>query len=209
LQGVRMPALGKEYIIVEYQAFDIGQEILFSHQVPYWRMLITARLAMLIFPAAALFFVYRLGRYLINPLGATLATVLFSFDPTFLGQAPWLGTDVAGCATILAGLYFGIRWIARPSWRRTAALGIALAVAIGTKYSGTLLLAALPLIAIARILMARCPRRMLPRVLPNPWKVMFLFFLMFIALWAIFLFDVAPLRFNALKFERTSSIYPR
>src|SRR5947207_5522155 len=151
LQGVRLPAARGEYIVVEYPAFDIGQQILFSGQLSYWRMLISARLALLVFPIIAMFYVYRLGRWLGNSLIAMLATVFFSVDPTFLGHSTWIGTDSAACAGFVAGTYYGLRFTARPSWKRAMIFGIALGLAISCKYSCLLLIPAIVVFAVMRM----------------------------------------------------------
>src|SRR5262245_58484867 len=130
LQGVRLPAARGEYIVTEYPAFPIGEGVLFSHQIPYWRMLITARTALLVFPILSMFLLYRLGHWIAGPVVAMMATVFFSTDPTFLGHSTWIGTDSAACAGFVAGIYYGLRFIARPSWTRTWICGCALGLAI-------------------------------------------------------------------------------
>ena len=160
LQGVRLPAARGEYIVVEYPAFEIGQNILFSGQLSYWRMLISSRLALLVFPIIAMLYVYRLGRWLGNSLIAMLATVFFSFDPTFLGHSTWIGTDSAACAGFVAGIYHGLCFISAPTWKRAIALGVALGLAVACKFSCLLLVPALILVVIVRMI---AKRRLRPR----------------------------------------------
>src|SRR5215212_2638230 len=50
LQGVRQPDARGEYVVIEFGGFDVGRKLLASGQLPYWRMLRSARLALLIFP---------------------------------------------------------------------------------------------------------------------------------------------------------------
>jgi hypothetical protein len=194
LQGVRLPVARGEYIVVEYPAFEIGQNILFSGQLSYWRMLISARLALLIFPILAMFYIYRLGRWLGNSLIAMLATVFFSVDPTFHGHSTWIGTDSAACAGFIAGMYYGLRFIASPNWTRAIALGVALGLAVACKYSCLLLIPALIVIVAMRVIIKRRfrPRRAIL------WKTIAVCVIAFVSLWATYLFDIAPLRFQAM-----------
>src|SRR5689334_357327 len=71
-QGVTLPEArdtdpNRRTPITEYLAFGIGHDLIFSGQLSYWRMLITARLALLIFPVLTMLFTYRLGRWLGSP----------------------------------------------------------------------------------------------------------------------------------------------
>jgi hypothetical protein len=136
-----------------------------------------------------------------------IATVMLSIDPTFLGHAPWLGTDAAGCAGFIAGTYLAIRWLARPTWKRSAAFGIALGLAIGAKYSCALLIPAVGLIALARVMLSRTPLRAVHR-LPNIRRVLLAGAVAFVALWAVFCFDFAPMRYSALHFDPETSMFP-
>ena len=187
MQGVQYPEARDEYVVVEYPGFGIGQQILFSGQLPYWRMLMAARHALLIFPVIALFFVYRLGRYLSNPLVAMLATVFFSFDPAFLAHSSLVGTDVAGCAGFVAGLYYGIRWIAKPQAARGAVFGLVIGLVIASKFSCLLLIPILLFIALMR-------RRRLPRI----GSIALACAVAFVVVWATYGFQINQMRQQAL-----------
>jgi hypothetical protein len=196
-QGVQYPEAKDEYVIVEYPGFGIGQQILFSGQLPYWRIVTTARHAVLIFPAIALFYVYRLGRYLFNPLVAMLATVFFSFDPTLIAHSSLVGTDVAGCAGFVAALYYGIRWIAKPQAARGAVFGLVLGLAIASKFSCLLLIPILLFIALMR-------RRRLPRLR----SIALVCAIAFVAVWGTYGFQINQMRQQAL-FEESDPAWVR
>src|SRR5205823_6653446 len=141
--------------ITEYSSFGIGQELMFSGQLPYWRMLISARMALMIFPLLTLLFTYRLGRWLASPAVAAAAVLFLSVDPTFLGHSTWVGTDSAGCAGFVAGIYYGLRFLARPSRLRACVFAIVLGLAISCKYSCALLIPLLLIIAAVRTIWTR------------------------------------------------------
>src|SRR5206468_2320114 len=107
LSGVRFPEardFGGE-VQSRHASNYAGERILFHSGVPYWRILVIARLVNLVFPASALFYLYRLGRYLANPLVAAMAVTFFSFDPTLLAHSALAGTDVAAAAGFLIATY--------------------------------------------------------------------------------------------------------
>ncbi len=116
LAGLRVPLNGPPgQVRGEAATYQFGARVLFDSNLPYWKILKIARSAMLLFPFICLLYVYLLGRFLANGLAAMLATVFFSFDPTLLGHAFWVGTDVAGCAGFVAALYHGLRWLGKPT----------------------------------------------------------------------------------------------
>src|SRR5438309_2963608 len=42
MQGVRYPEARNEFVVVEFPAFGVGYDILFSGKLPYWRLLTAA-----------------------------------------------------------------------------------------------------------------------------------------------------------------------
>ena len=179
LQGVRYPEARDEYVVVEYAGFDIGRQLLVSGQVPYWRMLTAARHSLLIFSLLALFYIYRLGRYFGDSLIAMLATVFFSFDPTFLAHSALVGTDTAGCAGFVGGLYYGLRFCDKPRVDRALVCGLSLGLACSCKLSCVLLIPILILIAVLRRIRWR-------RRLPSIGLLAFIVVIAFVVLWATY-----------------------
>ena len=135
LMGVTWPAAKDNIVVVEYPAFGIGRDILYSRQVPFQKMIVAVRFAMLIFPLITFFYVYRLAKYVGNPFIAIVAVMLVSIDPTILGHAFWIGTDAAGCAGFVVSVFYGIRWIAKPTSGRAVVFAVMWGVAIGCKYN--------------------------------------------------------------------------
>jgi hypothetical protein len=143
IAGVRAPldSTNRHEVRKEGTAFEMGEAALFDGKTPYWRVLTLARWAMLlVFPPICLWYVFLLGRLLAGPRSAgwrvgAVAVVFFSLDPTFLGHSFLVCTDVPGCAAFLAALYYGLRWLAFPSWPRAIAAAIALGLAVACKFS--------------------------------------------------------------------------
>jgi hypothetical protein len=184
LDGARLPQCrGQTTIGTEDLGYALGTQVLYHSAKPYSTLLIHARLAMLIFPAIALLYVFLLGRMLLGQPAATLAVIFFSVDPTLLGYGFWVGNDVASCAGCLAATYHGLRWLIQPNWRTAAIAGIALGLAIATKFSCLLVIPLIFLLALART---------------SPWRKLLIHLpliaaVAFITLWGTYLFNVGPL----------------
>lgn len=185
LDGARLPQCrGQTTVGTEDLGYALGAEVLFHSPKPFSTLLIHARLAMLIFPALALLYLYLLGRRLLGPAAAMAAVVFFSVDPTLLGHGFWIGNDMAGCAGYLAATYHGLRWLERPTWPSALAAGLACGLAVALKFSCLLVIPALALLWLVR---RGSPGRRLAIQLPAIVAIAFL------SLWATYLFNVGPL----------------
>ena len=192
LLGVHWPDARDNLVVVEYPAFGIGQDILYSGQAPYWKMLAAARFAMLLFPLITLFYVYRLTRYFSNSREAMLATILVSVDPTVLGHAFWVGTDAAGCAGFVASVYYGIRWLAKPNSRRAVVFGVIWGLAIGGKYN-CLLIGPF----VAAMMVYRVIRRGHRAIVPLT-EMIIVVCVVFATLWLVFRLQYGPIAVQAM-----------
>ena len=147
LRGVHLPQREASNAVVSLpETFNQGTQILFHNNLSYWPLLKTARLSMLVFPIAGLFFLYLLAAWIGNEFIAAMSVVFFSLDPSFLGHSAWVHNDVAACSAYLAATYFGARWIVLGGMRRGILTGVAVALAIGSKFSCVVILPALVLL---------------------------------------------------------------
>ncbi len=184
LDGARLPQCrGQTLIGTEDLGYALGTQVLYHSAKPYSTLLIHARLAMLVFPAIALLYVFLLGRMLLGQPAATLAVIFFSVDPTLLGYGFWVGNDLASCAGCLAATYHGLRWLTNPTWPRATVAGAVVGLAIATKFSCLLVIPVIIALALARI---------------SPWRKLMIQLPMiaaisFVTLWATYLFNVGPL----------------
>lgn len=186
-----------------------GADIVFRGRVPYWKVLATARLANLIFAGVLLFFTYRLGAYLANPLVGMLATVFVSLDANFLAHSALVTTDIPAAAGFLAATYYAVRFAARANWKTATAAGVALGLAMSCKFTCVLLAPAiLMLILIRAVRHARTstlnantggppvPHGFWRRVVPHVPRLRYFIaigVIAFISLWATYLFNVGRL----------------
>jgi hypothetical protein len=193
--GVRYPPdHGNKTIHGDLETLDsfvAGNYVLLHSPISYWQVLVRARATTLPFAALAVVYLYLLGRWLADRRAAALAAVFFSFDPTLLGHAAWITTDVPAVAGFLAMIYHGLRWIARPTWRHVFIAGVAMGLGISCKFS---CIAALP--ALALILMCRSITRgpFLPSLTRKYIAQAALAALLgFLALWATYFFDIGAI----------------
>jgi 4-amino-4-deoxy-L-arabinose transferase-like glycosyltransferase len=196
LRGVELPQYrGTSTIRSEAAAFNAGYDVMMGSAERYWMVLRTARLAMLVFPALALLYVYLLGRYLASGLVALLATVFFSIEPTMLGNGALVTTDGPACAGFLVALYHGLRWIARPTWKRTVIGAVALAVAVALKFSTLLIVPALGLVMLMRPLFGHRRRGRMKWLsgIPPLARLAAVAVGSYLVLWATFLFQFGPI----------------
>jgi hypothetical protein len=104
------------------------------------RGLVYGRAAMLLFfwIAAAVVFLWALRTA--SPVAAVLATAFYTTLPPILGHAGLVTTDVALTAMLGAAALASIYWAERPTVRRTLILGVAVGLALVTKYSALVFL---------------------------------------------------------------------
>jgi hypothetical protein len=121
--------------------WDQGNAIFFAHD-RYMHNLSIARLGVLPFFFLATFLVWYWGRARYGNGPALMATLLFSTSPVVLAHAGLATTDMALTATFTAALMFFIYWLERPSYLRCAALGVAVGLAVLSKFSALIFLPA-------------------------------------------------------------------
>lgn len=102
----------------------------------------------------------RFDRRLALPAGLFMA-----FDPTLIVLAEMLFTDSLFLFLATAGLYAGLCWLGRPTWRSAAVLGIAFGLALSTRAMVALWIPALLLfLALGALLRGRTPAKALAQV---------------------------------------------
>lgn len=122
----------------------------------------TGVLPFFIVAALAVFFGTR--HFFGNP-AAALSTALFTLVPSVLAHAGLATTDIAVTAMLGAAFFLLAWWSEAPSWRRAAALGAALGLAVFAKFSAIPYFAAAATLALAfHILIARPGRAELLRL---------------------------------------------
>ena len=106
------------------------------------RIVILARLPMLMLTLLLGWTIYRMARALASPRGALLSLTVFITSPLFLGYGPLVITDVGLCLfVILSAWTFADLWTT-PNVRNATAFALSTAAALLSKFSALLLLPA-------------------------------------------------------------------
>lgn len=176
LAGLRLPEVG--YVggnkANGYDFYGAGNQILYARG-QYQRNLTLARLGTLPFFVLAAWVTFLWTRSLLGDWPAVLAVFLLTMLPTVLGYSTLAYVDPALMAFLPAALLAFVRWLDVPGWRRSLALGGAVA---GAALSNTPWMVFLPpcFVAIlvcrwwaergeARASIRECARRWTPQVL--------------------------------------------
>jgi hypothetical protein len=114
--------------------FDEGYNILYS-KGDYETNLAWARAGTLPFLLLLAWVTYAWGRRYFNETVAVLAVVLLLTLPPILGHAGLATLDIACAATVTLALYQFLRWLDEQTPRRAAVFGLALGLAMLTKFS--------------------------------------------------------------------------
>jgi hypothetical protein len=158
----------------------------------YWRTLTAARVGTLPFLVLMLATVWAWGTWSGGPLAGFLAALCLANAPPVLAHAGLATTDAAGAATLALALFLFVLWLDRPRLPRALALGVAAALAVGTKLSAVVFL---PAAVAAMIVVVRWRRRRAPRVTvrASVGQLGGALAACIVVLWAIYGFTLNPL----------------
>jgi hypothetical protein len=170
--GVRLPMTPEAWDALGPRAdpgfqWPLGRAVLLANGSE--RVMVLARLPMILLATLLGWVVYAWGRQLLGSTAALGALALFAFDPVLLGHGPLVTTDV-GCTAFAVLFLFALwRYFERRTPGRLALAGLALGAALGAKFSMLFLL------PIALVLMVIATLTIPPRVeapaarLPDPF----------------------------------------
>jgi 4-amino-4-deoxy-L-arabinose transferase-like glycosyltransferase len=169
-----------------------GNSILYAgHR--YDRNLALARLGTLPFFILAALLVFAWTRRLAGEWAAGCATVLFTTLPPVLAQAGLATTDMAITATMGLACYVAALWLERPSAGRSVGLGVAIALAVLSKFSALLFL---PAAAVAMAICRRVGVEPAEPALSRPARTRYLrlaAIALILTVWAGYRFSIGPL----------------
>ena len=131
MEGLRLPSSNfNEWV-------KVGNEIFYARG-EYSRNLALARLGVLPFFILASGVVWVWGCEVLGELGGLMAVLLFSTLPPVLGNAGMATTDVVFTATFITASLALMYWLERPTYARACLLGLAVALAVLSKFSALL-----------------------------------------------------------------------
>jgi len=149
---VQFPFYHQGWTEYAFGQWVVGEEFLYNSGNNPDQILFWARVPMiLVFLVLGLFLFYWAKR-LAGLWSAFLVLVLYLFSPTFLAHGRLVTTDVGATFGFAASIFFFLRFLEKPSWKHTLLAGVALGLALLTKFSTVLLLPFLGFLAVAYIL---------------------------------------------------------
>lgn len=179
-----------------------------GHWVLNWRgdqarNLAMARAGMLAFFVAGAGIVWLWSRRLFGEIPAAVALGMYVCLPPVLGHAGLATTDMALGAMAVGALYAFVRWLEVPSVRSSLALGLLAGLAVASKFSAVLFLAAG---GVAILLTAWAVERPSPGSIASEVvrRIRFLsvsVLVLFVTVWAVYRFAI-----EAPVFERPTSV---
>ena len=125
------------------------------------RMLLVTRLPGILLAAALFLLVFREARRAFGPAGGGAALLLAAFEPNLLAHGSLATPDLPLAATFLWAVFRFRRAVVEGGARNVLLAGVALALALLSKYTAVLLVAILPATALG----AGHTRRLVPRTL--------------------------------------------
>ena len=140
-----------------------GNELLFARG-RYLHDLSLARAGVLPFFLLATFLVWYWARTRYGDGPALLATFLFTTSPVVLAHSGLATTDMAAAATFTAALFSYINFLEKPTYLRSAILGLATSLAILSKFSALVFLpaCALTILLTRWLILRRAPETSRP-----------------------------------------------
>lgn len=119
--------------------YAVGSDFLRANGPASVPLFIYARFACIPFSLIGSVYAYRWAFSLYGPTAALVAMILVAFDPNLLAHGELITPDTA-CTSfgIMAGFYFW-NWLKKPSWGTSIFAGLALGLALISKFSSILL----------------------------------------------------------------------
>jgi Dolichyl-phosphate-mannose-protein mannosyltransferase len=129
-----------------HEEWDFGREFLFRANNGVDAMMFWGRLPLALLTAFFGLFVYRWARDLYGRPAAFLALVLYCFSPNIIAHGTLVTLDASVTGFMFVTAYALWLWSRAPSLRRAVAAGLALGLALASKYTAVVMLPLVPLL---------------------------------------------------------------
>ena len=134
-------------------AFAAGRAFVFTNGGD--RVLFPARMACMLFTLLTALLIYLAAKRMFGPLAALAALLLFVFDPNVLAHGTLVSTDLGSACFLFASVYAFYLYCSKASPIRFVAAGLAVGLALVSKFTGVLIAPMLLLLVAAEALRTR------------------------------------------------------
>jgi hypothetical protein len=148
---LRVPPLQDRYF--KHEAFLGGRDFVFGNDAD--AVLFRARMSAAMLTVLLALLAFLIAREMFGARAGFIALVLLVFDPNLIAHGALVTTDAALSCFMLATVYAFYRYVRQPGAGRLALVGLAGGLALASKHTGVLVLAALGLLAVAEWLSER------------------------------------------------------
>lgn len=170
LLAYRLPFQPEERFWKVGEQWRIGRDFLYSSPQPWERILFAARLPNLLLGAALVGLIGWWSRRLWGDWAALTAMALAAFEPNLIANACLVTTDLGAALFTFLTLYLLWEYTAAPSWRRLIGSGLAIGMALASKYSTIILVGIVALVIGCHILFCEGSFSFPPRIAARPGK---------------------------------------
>ena len=147
-------------------------------------------------------FLFRWAADWFGPWGGVAALALFAFDPNIMAHATLATNDIGFAAFSFIAVFAAVRFLRRPSWPYLALTGLALGTSLSAKSSG--FFAALVLAALFPLSALPGGKGRARRVMRAVFRLVLIFGLGFLVLWATYGFEFRPVAGSRLPVPMTT-----
>jgi len=120
--------------------WDFGREFLFRNNNNADKIILLARLPMLLFMIVLGFYVFRWARELYGNTAGVSSLFLYSLSPAFIANGRLVTTDVVAAAAFFISIYYFMKWIKNTNTKTLIIAGIVFGLALLSKFSLVLLI---------------------------------------------------------------------
>jgi hypothetical protein len=152
LLAYRLPFQPEERFWKVREQWRIGRDFLYSSPQPWEKILSAGRLPNLLLGAALVGLIGLWSRRLWGDWAALTAMALAAFEPNLIANACLVTTDLGAALFTFLTLYLLWEYTAAPSWRLLFGLGLAIGLALASKYSTVILVGIVALVIGCHIL---------------------------------------------------------
>ena len=171
--------------------WEFGNQFLFRSGNPAEKIIFLARIPMIFVLLLLGFYVFKWAKELYGNKAALLALFLFAFSPTFLAHGRLVTTDIGAALGVVLASYYFLKFLKESSKKSLLIAGLALGLALLTKFSTILILPFLGfLILVSAWLNSASGRQFLVSFFTHGLKFVVILIIALTVVWLLYVYHV-------------------